>query len=56
MRKVEAQATLLPLGTVVKPYGKLGMIAWLGERYYFFVGEDNSVAMVPACEIDRWEE
>jgi hypothetical protein len=45
--------TLVPIGTVVKPYGKISAIANLdGERYYFFTnGED--VAMMPAMCIER---
>lgn len=38
---------LLVLGQTYPPYGQLSAIAWLGERYYFFV-DGNSVAMLPA--------
>lgn len=37
----------LQLGQSYPPYGKLAGMAWLGERYYFFVNS-NSVAMMPA--------
>lgn len=43
----------LPLGTEVKPYGKIEMIGSLdGERYYWLVNKDGSVAMMPSIVIE----
>ena len=42
----------LKLGDRVSPYGRVVAIMLLnGERYYFFVGKGESVAMMPACAI-----
>lgn len=42
----------LPLGTVVKPYGKLGAILLTGgERYYLF-SKERCVSMIPAFMVD----
>jgi hypothetical protein len=38
----------LPLGTVVKPYGKIGAVMFTGgERYYMLTSKDGDVAMMP---------
>jgi len=53
----------LPLGTVVKPYGKLVMIGTLpdtsgalfgslAERYYWFKDRHGAIAMIPAYIIE----
>lgn len=38
---------MLELGKIYEPYGKLIMIGWVGERYYWFE-KDGSIAMIPA--------
>jgi hypothetical protein len=43
----------LPLGTVVKPWGKIGAILLTaGERYYL-LHKGKDVAMMPAGEVER---
>ena len=43
----------LELGTVVNPYGKIVAVAWItGERYYFLIAKNKSVAMMPACSLE----
>jgi len=38
---------IIPLGTIVKPWGKVAAVGWTGgERYYWFI-KDNSVSMIP---------
>lgn len=45
---------LVPIGTIIKPYGKVSAVGCLqGERYYWFVASDKSIAMMPACMIER---
>lgn len=44
---------LIPLGVVVKPYGKVGAVMVIsGERYYFLVDRRGGVAMMPADVIE----
>jgi hypothetical protein len=44
---------MIPLGTVVKPYGKVSAVANIdGERYYF-MEKRGDVAMMPAVLIER---
>lgn len=44
---------MLRLGDVVDPYGKLVQIGWVGERYYWFIDDEGTVAMMPADSIDQ---
>ena len=45
---------MLVIGKEYEPYGTLSMIRTIdGERYYWFVDEDGSIAMLPA---DIFEE
>lgn len=50
---VKANHPPLPLGTVVKPWGKIAAVQWLGERYYFLVSKRGSVSMMPADLVER---
>lgn len=43
----------LPLGKVVKPYGKIGAILWTGGERYYLLHKGRSVAMIPATVIER---
>ncbi len=48
------QPELIHLGTTVKPYGKIGMVAWFqGERYYGMVDKSGSVSLMPASLIEE---
>lgn len=47
----------IPLGTVVEPYGRVGAVGTIeGERYYWFVDDEDCVAMMPAFVIEPDEE
>lgn len=41
----------IPLGTVIKPYGKVAAVGWVGERYYWLVKE-GCVSMIPAAVLE----
>lgn len=45
---------LLPIGTET-PWGKIEMIAYLGERYYFMV-KDGVVSMMPAFMVESHDK
>ena len=36
-----------PLGTMTR-WGRVVMVGWVGERYYWMVDKHGSVAMMPA--------
>jgi len=47
---------IIPLGTVVKPWGKIVAVGITGgERYYWFVEVDapNCVAMIPGFMVEQ---
>lgn len=41
----------LPIGTIVKPFGRISAVGWIGERYYWFV-KDGDVSMIPADMVE----
>lgn len=44
----EPQALPLALGTVVKPYGKIGAVMFTGgERYYMLTNGNGDTALMP---------
>jgi hypothetical protein len=43
---------MLQLGTVVKPYGKVIAIAFIGGERYYFMRDGSSIAMMPADFIE----
>ena len=46
----------IPLGTMIKEYGKVGAVACIqGERYYFMV-RGNLVSMIPAFMLEERKE
>lgn len=50
---------IIPLGTVVKPWGKIVAIGFIsGERYYWFVeiNDPNCVAMIPGFMVESEEQ
>ena len=36
-------------------YGRIVAIGWIGERYYWMVGKDGTIAMMPAKLIEGLE-
>lgn len=45
-------SNIIPIGTIVKPWGKVVAIGFTkGERYYWFV-DDNCVSMIPAFMVE----
>lgn len=45
---------LIPFGSVVKPYGQVEGVTFTGgERYYFLVGDEKAVALMPAALIEK---
>ena len=46
--------TYLPLGTIVKPYGRVAAVGTTGgERYYWLIDKHGTVSMIPAVEIEK---
>ena len=46
-------AGFFPIGTRVKPYGKIvGIMSECGERYYFLLGDEGGIALMPATTIE----
>ena len=43
----------IPLGTIVEPYGKVAQVGWVGERYYWLIDEEGTIAMMPADVIEQ---
>jgi hypothetical protein len=44
----------LPLGAVIKPYGKIAAVGLTGgERYYWMIGKHGDVVMMPADVIEK---
>jgi hypothetical protein len=44
----------LPLGAVIKPYGKIAAVGLTGgERYYWLIGKHGDVVMMPADVIEK---
>jgi hypothetical protein len=43
----------LQLGTIIKPYGKIAAIGWVGERYYWLISKHGTVSMMPAFIIEE---
>jgi hypothetical protein len=40
---------MIPLGTNVKPYGKVSAVGCIqGERYYWLLSKEGVVSMIPA--------
>ena len=45
---------MIPIDTVVKPWGKVSMIRTIeGERYYFLIDEDGHVSMIPDFVVEH---
>jgi hypothetical protein len=42
---------MLKIGTKTK-WGIIKAIGWVGERYYWIVAKDGSVAMMPASVVE----
>lgn len=43
---------MLPIGTVVKPWGAVAGYRWtMDERYYMFT--EKGVALIPAFDVER---
>ncbi len=50
-------APIVPLGTVVKPWGKVSAVGFTGgERYYWLIDEHGTVSMMPASLIEPTAE
>lgn len=48
------ERAVVPLGTFVHPLGKIGAVGFIGgERYYWTVGHDGAVGMMPAHTVER---
>lgn len=48
---------IIPLGTEVKPWGKIGAVHFFGsgriqERYYALVDKHGGVALIPADDVE----
>jgi len=37
----------------VEPYGKVAQVGWVGERYYWLIDEEGTIAMMPADVIEQ---
>ena len=48
----ETTLELVPLGTQIKPYGKVAAVGYVGERYYWLRKGRNCVSMMPADVIE----
>ncbi len=53
---MKAGKPIIPLGTVVKPWGKVAAVRYDGERYYFLIDKDGSVSMMPADVVELAHE
>ena len=43
---------IVKIGTEVKPYGKVGAILFVGERYYLMINKSGAVSLMPANLIE----
>ena len=43
----------IPLGTYVKPWGKIVQVGWVGERYYWLMNKRGDIAMMPADVVEN---
>ncbi len=43
---------MIPLGARTR-WGIVTAVAWLGERYYFFVDKYGVISMLPACVVEE---
>jgi len=43
---------LLP-GTEVPGFGKVIAVGWIGERYYWLLGERGGISMMPASVVEK---
>jgi hypothetical protein len=41
---------ILPIGFKVKPWGRIVMVGWVDERYYWFKNK-NEISMIPATVV-----
>lgn len=44
---------ILPLGTPVKPWGKIIAVGWYGERYYWLENDHGDISMMPARVVEN---
>lgn len=42
----------IPIGSTVKPLGKVSGVAYLGERCYFMVDKKGTVSMMPSDVVE----
>jgi len=42
---------IVKIGTKTK-WGKVVMVGYVGERYYWIIGKDKVVSMMPACVVE----
>lgn len=51
-------AEIVPLGTIVKPWGRVAAVGFTGgERYYWLIDEHETVSMMPASVVEpRYKE
>lgn len=50
-------AGTIEIGANVEPWGKVAAIGFLqGERYYWFIGKDEVVSMIPASAAETYEK
>lgn len=50
-------AGTIEIGANVEPWGKVAAIGFLqGERYYWFIGKDDVVSMIPASTAETYEK
>jgi hypothetical protein len=42
---------LIKIGTVIKDFGKVVAVGWIGERYYWLI-KNGVVSMIPASTLE----
>ena len=43
---------MIQLFTVIKPYGYVAAVGFIGERYYWLLAKDGTVSMLPASFLE----
>lgn len=51
-----ARALPLSIGTVVKPYGKIGAVMFTGGERYYMMSDGRDVALMPWFVVEQDEE
>lgn len=52
-RSTPSGTAIVPIGEWIEGYGEVQMVGFTGgERYYWLLGTQNVVSMMPACVIE----